>query len=192
MTLDHSFLSDSRNFFVWPRVISVHSYYLTSLVTSHFCRLTIAVSFTHSFRKSYSHSIIISLSAGSSYMSVMIRRTGSPVWLVQRFSCHLMAWFPVWNTAFLFVLFLSHLALESFCFYALSLPSHVLSEKGSYGFCFGRYITACSCSPHFTLCHLTHRFCVDTGSFDYDLYCLRRFFCALSLEELPVHRYHLL
>ena len=34
MTLDCSFLSDSRNFFVQSRVISVHSYYLTSLVTS--------------------------------------------------------------------------------------------------------------------------------------------------------------
>ena len=34
MTLDCSFLSDSRNFFVQSRVISVQSYYLTSLVTS--------------------------------------------------------------------------------------------------------------------------------------------------------------
>ena len=39
MTLDCSFLSDSRNFFMQSRVISVHSYYLTSLVTSEFYSL---------------------------------------------------------------------------------------------------------------------------------------------------------
>ena len=67
MTLDHSLLSDSRNFFVWPRVISVHSYYLTSLVTSAFYRLTsassIQISIPHHISFHY-----ISLSAGSSYM----------------------------------------------------------------------------------------------------------------------------
>ena len=39
MTLDYSFLSDSRNFFMQSRVISVHSYYLTSMVTSEFYSL---------------------------------------------------------------------------------------------------------------------------------------------------------
>ena len=45
MTLDHSFLSDSRNFFVWSRVISLHSWYLTSLVNLAFYGLTLPFPF---------------------------------------------------------------------------------------------------------------------------------------------------
>ena len=118
MTLDHSFLSDSRNFFVWPRVISVHSYYLTSLVTSHFCRLTIFTSLTDPLRNSYFHSIQISLSAGSSYMSAEIRRMESPEWLLQRMSCHLMAlYFPLGTLAKLLVYSFT------FCFWILSFST---------------------------------------------------------------------
>ena len=36
MTLDCNFLSDSRNFFVQSRVISLNSWYLTSLVNLSF------------------------------------------------------------------------------------------------------------------------------------------------------------
>ena len=41
MTLGCCFLSDSRNIFVQARVISVHSWYLTSLVNLTFFRLTL-------------------------------------------------------------------------------------------------------------------------------------------------------
>ena len=151
MTLDHSFLSDSRNFFVWPRVISVHSYYLTSLVTSHFCRLTIFPSLTDPFRNSYFHSIHISLSAGSSYMSAVIRRMESPEWLIQRFSLSSNGFvFPAWNIGEAACIFFHILLLDSFFYYALSLPSHVLSEKVPFGFCF-RFLTVAFVFGWFTV-----------------------------------------
>ena len=162
MTLDHSFLSDSRNFFVWPRVISVHSYYLTSLVTSHFCRLTSPIH-RISIPKNIFISIFISLSAGSSYMSVMswmdrIAWDGS-------FSAYLSSngfVFPAWNIGVSVCIVFRILLMNPSC-YPLSCLRMFSARKVSCGFLFTIQSQCCFCSPHFTMSHRTFRFCVDTG-----------------------------